>query len=110
MDIEFICLANSVKEQGRCVAGLRMDNNSWIRPVSEAPGGTLFRPTYVLDNGEQAALLDVIEVGVSTPRPEPHQPENWVLEDKQWRILGRLSPNETWERLRGTLVSGPNIL
>ena len=110
MDIEFICLANSVKEQGRCVADLRMDNKGWIRPVSEAPGGTLFRPTYVLDNGEQAALLDVIRVSVSSPRTEPHQPENWVLENKQWRILGRLPPTEAWERLRRFLVSGPNLL
>ena len=110
MDIEFICLANSVKEQGRCVAGLRRDNQGWFRPISEAPGGTLFRPTYVLDNGEQAALLDIIKVGVLTPRPEPHQPENWGLENKQWRFLGRLPPINVWKQLQGFLVSGPNLL
>lgn len=109
MRIRFICLANSRKLAGRCVAGLRLDCDEWIRPVSEDSEGTLLRRHYVLDDGNEAALLDVIEVNVSERRPKPYQPENWVLENEQWKLMRRLNPKEAYMLLKISLVSGPDL-
>jgi hypothetical protein len=47
--VEIVCLANSRKAGGRCIAGVRTDTGAWVRPVSSGREGTL-RP----------ALLDTI--------------------------------------------------
>lgn len=49
--VQFICLANSWKMGGRCVAGVGAQG--WIRPVSGIPGGTLFTE-YRYANGAEA--------------------------------------------------------
>jgi len=108
MRIRFTCLANSKKLGGRCVAGLRSDCDEWIRPVSQAEGA-LLRRHYVLDDGKEAALLDVIEVRVSEHRPKPYQPENWVLEDEQWKLIKRLNPKDAYLFLKKVLVTGPEL-
>jgi hypothetical protein len=109
MRIRFICLSNSRKLAGRCVAGLRLDSDEWIRPVSQDSEGTLLQRHYVLDDGNEAAPLDVIEVHVSQHRPKPYQPENWVLEDKQWKLIKRFNPREACMLLRRVLVRGPEL-
>lgn len=108
MRIRFICLANSRKSARRCVAGLRLDSDEWVRPVSPAEGA-LLRRHYVLDDGTEATPLDVIDVHVSEHRPKPYQPENWVLEDKQWKLINRLNLTEAYELLRRALVPGPEL-
>jgi len=109
MRIRFICLANSRKLAGRCVAGLRLDCDEWIRPVSQDSEGTLLRRHYVLDDGSEVALLDVIEVHVSEHRPKPYQPENWVLGNEQWKLIKRLNPKEAYMLLKKVLVPGPEL-
>lgn len=82
MKTSFICLANSYKEGGRCVAGIECHNGTplwnendkprWIRPVSsDTPHGEIdSRLSYKLK------LLDIVEMDVSEPVPEGHQVEN----------------------------------
>jgi hypothetical protein len=109
MRIRFICLANSRKLAGRCVAGLRSDSDEWIRPVSQDSEGTLLRRHYVLDDGKEAAPLDVIELHVSEHRPKPYQPENWVLGNEQWKLIKRLDPKDAYVLLKKVLVTGPEL-
>jgi hypothetical protein len=108
--VQFICLANSRKLQGRCVAGLRVDGTGWFRPVSTFPDGTLYYNSYVLNNGNEAALLDVVEVDVTRARPEPHQPENWELAQGTWRLVQQIAPASALAVLRSALVPGPVVL
>jgi hypothetical protein len=61
-DIELICLANSVKLGGRCVAGITRSTGDWIRPISTFSDGSLTSRNYVLNNGKPAALLDVVKI------------------------------------------------
>lgn len=122
MNVTFICLANSRKLNGRCVAGLRTDGGGWIRPVSLESSGTLGPQHYTLDNGNEAALLDVIKVAVSSPCPQLHQPENWDLGRGWWRFLDRflgaprwklidkVEPSKGEQLLSPFLVGGPNLL
>ncbi len=86
---DLLCLANSFKEGGRCVAGLRMDGRGWVRPVTSAAGAPLRLSHYQLQNGSSPQLLDVIRVGVRQHCPMPHHPENWLIDESPWRLLRR---------------------
>ncbi|GAB4276248.1 MAG: hypothetical protein Fur0025_01270 [Oscillatoriaceae cyanobacterium] len=86
---QIICLANSIKRGGRCIAGLKTDGSGWLRPVSSKEHGTLDLPDYILDNYQEPQLFDIIEIECTDPRPEIHQPENWVISQKRWKFVGR---------------------
>lgn len=90
-----VILANSIKNQGRCVAG-RLWNptigaGQWIRPVSAVGEGVLLPHHYTLPGGRVAHPLDVIEIPLETYRPAPGQPENWLVsEGVAWRAVSAL--------------------
>lgn len=109
-EVEFVCLANSRKDSpGRCVAGLRMDNKKWIRPVSTFPNGTLYAE-FRYEDREEARLLDVIKVVLDAPRYYRHQPENWVLSDNPWMLVRKMSLTEAEAFLRDCVIALPNLL
>ena len=58
--VDLICLANSYKNGCRCIAGLRVDRGGWVRPVSGRPEGELEPRHYLLDDGSEPGLLDVL--------------------------------------------------
>lgn len=109
-EIDFICLANSRKLGGRCIAGIQIQNNEWIRPVSNFPEGSLVSQHYTLDTGNAVALLDVVRINVREPKPELTQPENWILADSRWRHIRTLSANEAFQSLESLIDSGPVLL
>ena len=88
---EMLCLANSRKPGGRCVAGLLPDG-SWIRPVTATGGGSLTSAMCRLDKGRPVGALDVVRVGVTQPEPRLHQPENWIITDKRWKLVETRKP------------------
>jgi len=108
--VKFICLANSRKFGGRCVAGLQLGSIDWIRPVSSQADGTLSHGQYSLDDGTDASLLDVIEVEVTKPRPQVHQPENWELAPGRWHLVGRFKGTQAVSQLVSILVAGPILI
>ena len=107
--VDFLCLANSIKHGGRCVAGLLMDGTGWVRPVSALSDGTLTRE-YLLEDRTEVALLDVVRVTVKEQSPRPHQPENWILADAPWRRLRTLTAREALPYVEPFLVRGPILL
>ncbi|MGC9505045.1 dual OB domain-containing protein [Baaleninema sp.] len=86
---KILCLANSFKHGGRCIAGIKTDRSGWIRPVSCQSDGTLTEENCKLANGKFPQIFDVIKINCTEPRPSPHQPENWVVSPKKWMFLGR---------------------
>jgi hypothetical protein len=105
--LDFVCLANSRKHNGRCIAGITMAGK-WIRPVGP-PDGTLYPQQYTLSDGSEPSILDVIRLEAA-PSPEPHQPENWRISGTQWQRLGRLSRQQGRLWLHQTASLGPHIL
>lgn len=85
---EIICLASSDKKRGRCVAGLKTDGSGWLRPVSEQSDGTLYSENYTLDTNQEPQIFDILEIECLEHRLECHQPENWVISGKKWRLIG----------------------
>lgn len=82
-----ICLANSRKLGKRCIAGIDIASGEWIRPVSSDSDGALTDMHYVLDNGRQPQIFDVIEVDVVQHMPKIYQPENWLIGSETWRFI-----------------------
>lgn len=94
MKTTFICLANSYKEGGRCVAGIECHNGiplwnendkpRWIRPVSaDTPHGEIdARLSYKLK------LLDIVEMDVFDPVPQGHQVENVLFNPNSLKVKG----------------------
>ena len=109
-EVEIICLANSRKLTGRCVAGLRTDGMGWVRPVSALPDGTLYTRDYTLDHGNKVELLDIVRIYLKAPRPDPYQPENWVLANRPWHLVRRLAPADTATLFTPAIVPGPDLL
>lgn len=108
--VEVICLANSWKHGGRCVAGLRTDGGGWVRPVSDEPEGVLQSWHYTLAKGQEAAPLDVLRMQLVGPHPTLHHPEDWLMGCGQWERSKKLSPPNVRTLLQNSLAAGPELL
>ncbi len=88
-----ICLANSRKNQGRCIAGLEFDGariGNWIRPVSGRSGEEISLDEARLADGNQPRVLDLLEVPLLRPSPKACQVENYLIaEERTWSRAGR---------------------
>src|SRR6266404_1906291 len=79
-----ICLANSRKITGRCVAGKELISGkvgAWIRPISGRPSGELSEEDRRFENGQDPRLLDVITIPMIEARPHGFQTENHLIDD-----------------------------
>lgn len=109
--VDLICLANSNKMGGRCVAGLRVDGKGWVRPVAgETDHGQLHSKHYRLEEDTDPEILDVIRVDLATPKPLPGQPENWTIGERPWSLIARPLGRELYKILRSAIVPGPSLL
>ena len=85
-----VCLANSRKLGGCCIAGkeLLSDGNPgpWIRPISAREHEEVSLPESRCTDGAIPRVLDVIEVPVLEARGRDYQQENWLLDPKRkWK-------------------------
>lgn len=88
-----LCLANSRKLSGRCIAGKEMVRNrpqGWIRPVSAREHEEVSEYERQYEDGSDPRVLDIIDVELLEPRPRTYQQENWLLDpDVYWTKVGR---------------------
>jgi len=93
-----VCLANSRKLTGRCVAGKEWDGlkiGGWCRPVSAKDRGELTAERWYRRTWRDPQLLDLIEVGLLRPRPSGCQTENHLVDTNvRWRLAGRLTARQ----------------
>ena len=90
-----VCLANSRKTSGRCIAGKVWSNGvggDWLRPVSGRPSHEVSEEERRYQNGQDLKLLDIVSIPCLEPLPVPHQLENHILD-----------PGYFWEK-KGTLA------
>src|SRR5919201_1330178 len=106
MKLEIVCLANSKKMGGRCVAGVRTDGGGWVRPLARTEHGGLNVVHRRPRDGSEPKLLDVLAIRVGKQRPEPHQPENWEIIEKPWRRVERSVPPDLASLLHAHLHDG----
>lgn len=91
-----ICLANSRKLGGRCVAGREAfapgSYDGWIRPVSGRQGAAVSLEERRYQDGTDPQVLDVINIQMIGPAPRLHQTENHLLNDQfYWQREGAVT-------------------
>ena len=93
---KIICLANSRKYSGRCVAGKELlpdGIGGWIRLVSGSATGELTVKETTLQDGNTPELLDIIAVHTGEESSHDYQSENVLTGDTPWRRDGRIPPS-----------------
>jgi len=88
-----VCLANSRKLNGRCVAGVELSGGrpvAWIRPVSAREHGEVSEYERQYEDGSDPRVLDIMDVPLLDSLPKGCQQENWLLDpDQYWVKIGR---------------------
>jgi len=96
-----LCLANSRKQSGRCIAGREIVDTgfgAWIRPVSARETEEISEEEYRYENGQSPTVLDVIKIPMFKPKPESHQSENHLIDAGfYWQQIRRASWQEAVE-------------
>jgi hypothetical protein len=93
-----ICLANSKKFKGRCLAGKLYTHGrigGWLRPVSNRPDDSLNKFERQVGKDTEPQLLDILEFGIKKSIASGHQVENWLINPNRLMVrTGRISPIE----------------
>jgi len=105
-----VCLANSRKHSGRCVAGKELRSNgdpgSWVRPVSDRPSEEVSEHERQYQDGSDAQILDIIDIPLKNAAAKTYQSENWLLDpDHYWTRVGQAK----WKDLE-RLADEPELL
>ena len=95
---EIVILANSKRPGGRCIAGIDIKTEEWIRPV-EIHTQTIFKrrdersiPEYV---ATKYNLLDIVKIPLSSDKPQDcYQRENCFVASWDWEIIGKMPPQK----------------
>ena len=86
-----VCLANSRKPGGRCVAGRELVDDrpeAWVRSVSAREHQAVSKGERQYQDGSDSMLLDIMDVPLLEHRPEDYQQENWLLDpDHDWKKI-----------------------
>ena len=107
-----VCLANSYKHGGRCVAGVCLEDRKWVRLRSAEGDGSLSLHDYLLADGHgELRLLDVFEAELQYAMPSNCHPEDWVAMPSL-RLVERPCPAKSWNKViekvekSGSLLGG----
>ena len=88
---KIVCLANSRRMSGRCIAGKEYISGkfgAWVRPVSSRSTAEISEEERRYENGDGPSVLDIVSIPVSAPRPQGFQTENHLID-----------PNFYWKKL-----------
>lgn len=111
---EILCLANSKKLSGRCLAGLSWpDLQTWIRPVERTrEHGEVPSDRAQVNSPEGRRFirpLDVINVDLIERAPMQAQPENWILGSSPITLVRTLDIAEVASRLRSVADTSSSV-
>jgi hypothetical protein len=89
--MKIVCLANSYKEGGRCIAGIMLDEMhcavnpvKWIRPVCQTTDGEV--PTQLV---KDICPLDILQFEKTADAPKSFQTENVLFDEKSLQTVGK---------------------
>lgn len=84
---EIICLANSLKLEERCIAGINPKTGYWVRPIcSQYPDDGRVPAKIRLINHKEPSLLDVIDIPLEeTGNNFGFESENLTIASGKWK-------------------------
>ena len=87
-----LCLANSRKTSGRCVAGIEWIDNSigrWVRPVSNNSSREISEEDRRYEDGKKAAVGDIVQIEILRHVPRGCHVEDYLIDDQYyWKKVG----------------------
>ena len=90
-----VCLANSRKLNGRCIAGREWNTDQasgWIRPISHRAHQEISEYERQYEDGSDPRVLDIIDIPLMKPQPQSFQTENWLIAPEYyWERVGTVS-------------------
>lgn len=97
MPRRFVCLANSFKEGGRCLAGIEIDHDDnpvtengrpkWIRPICNSLHGEVY--THLCSH---IKILDIVSIEIMTfPNLGTYHSENALFNESSLSVVGRFN-------------------
>jgi hypothetical protein len=93
--LKMICLANSRKISGRCIAGKDADSLAWIRPVSNRTAEEISEQERQFKDGKMPAVLDILRIAVIGEKPNFFQSENVLINPQYyWSKAGTFSKKD----------------
>ncbi|XVJ60206.1 MAG: hypothetical protein HEQ23_12745 [Tepidisphaera sp.] len=99
-----IVLANSMKKDGRCVAGRMLSTETppsllgWCRPISDKGEGELSPRHMTIEGNPVLTPLDVVDVPVARYASNAAHPEDWIVSGGKWKPVKTL-PSKVLPRL-----------
>jgi hypothetical protein len=105
-----LCLANSYKHDNRCVAGISLSTNHWIRLVGNSIPGCLTLKEASYPDGTALRLLDIFEAELGAPCPTNCHPEDIHLTTRPIRFVDRFDRPHQVPRLAVHLSKHPTVL
>lgn len=94
--LNFVCLANSRKLCGRCIAGKVIETGEWVRPVGSSATGELSELDRRFQDGTDPQLLQLLNVEtLHAQEREDYQTENHQIDSQYyWTSDGTLPVTE----------------
>jgi hypothetical protein len=106
-----VCLANSYKHGGRCVAGICLEDGKWVRLRGKDGDGSLAPHDYTLAEGHgEVRVLDVFEAELHYAMPSDCHPEDWVTAPCWWQLIERPCSVKNWRKVADTVQSRGALL
>lgn len=106
---KIVCLASSRKPGGRCVAGKELLPDGygvWVRPVSARSSAEITFKEREFENGQEPAILDVVDIPMIGAVPRVHQTENQMIDSEYyWTKEGVL----TWADVDALADEPPSL-
>lgn len=107
--IRIVCLANSRKTSGRCIAGREISNSGygkWVRPISKRPTHEISEEERRYENGVRADVLEIIDIPFLNDASVPPHTEDIVINDAQyWEKVDTVGWRELQQLVEA--VNGP---
>ena len=98
---KIVCLANSFKKGGRCVAGIDLETDRWIRHNGRAEEGAIGNERLV--DGAEPKLLDILDIPLGGNADDLGcQPENRRLRPGLWRKVGEIEKDDIMQYIDET--------
>ena len=105
-----LCLANSYKHDHRCVAGISLVTQKWVRLVGHTIPGCLTLKEASYPDGKELRLLDIFEAEIDESCASNSHPEDVYLNPKPLRLIGRFDQPHHARTLTSHLSKNQNVL